>query len=129
MDKNNYCDDCQFLNVTEDMQRYLGNKFNHVCLLTGQQIMHGISHPNLERLECCKKTHLKETVINFVRQTLNEGKQTFSAYGGSLEIEKLNIKNQLKNNKDLYPLQHCKNDNVGIFCSGEDCNQCGRYNK
>jgi len=54
---NKFCDNCEFLNITEEEQDKLSNivgyKLNHICKEYGTKLYHNDYHPNIVRCDEC----------------------------------------------------------------------------
>ena len=51
---NKFCPrDCEYLNITEEMQNILGTGQSHICLKYDTKLYHLYAHPDLYRCEKC----------------------------------------------------------------------------
>lgn len=68
-----YCENCQFLNITENEQKIFNAKaINHKCTLFNKKLRHK-DQINIERLDKCIKLKIKETdVIDDFLKFLNK---------------------------------------------------------
>lgn len=65
---NDFCDNCQFLSITENDQQKINNKLPHRCTLFNVDLLHGDMHPKLLKLDLCKKLNLNNFVISEINR-------------------------------------------------------------
>jgi hypothetical protein len=67
MNKDKFCGNCRFLNITEDIQNMFKlNKISHRCTLFNIHLLHREYHPELPRCEECMNTTIKNDVLKMI---------------------------------------------------------------
>ncbi|MEN8907926.1 MAG: hypothetical protein ABF289_18395 [Clostridiales bacterium] len=68
------CGNCQFLSLTEKQQNcFKALGLNHRCTLFNKILLHGDSHPELEKFSICSQSTIKKNVIDEIRHFIQKG--------------------------------------------------------